>query len=210
MSIQEKKRPLEDVLNDYVATEQNPSHKGLKKWIQQYPEYKEELAEFAMNWGLMEHLPRVPMQAEVGHETLVLRAMSIVEDRLHAIKEHAKMAKEIDTDLLATCKNLGLDVFTMAAQCKVSVTIMMKLSKRFVDYSTIPQEVIECIATAIKGSSQAVMDYLRRPISATGMQFSARSGLRLPKEQENFFDLVRSDQTLGKELQKYWLSLEKK
>ena len=90
MSVREKKIPLEDVLNDYVSTEQNPSHEGLKKWIQQYPEYKRELTEFTVNWSLMEHLPHVLEPHEVNQETLVLRAMSIVEDRLHAATESKK------------------------------------------------------------------------------------------------------------------------
>jgi len=210
MSSQREKRDLEDVLNDYVAMEQNPSHGGLKKWIQQYPEYKKELTEFTVNWGLMEHLPQVPIPKEASQETLVLRAMSIVEDRLHALKEQEKASEASITDLLATCKHLGLDVHTMAARCKVSATIMMKLSRRFIDYSSIPQELIECIAIAIRATTQAVMDYLRRPISAEGMLFSAKTSPKLAKKQEDFFDVVRNDQTLGEELQKYWLSLEKK
>ncbi|KIE18262.1 hypothetical protein DS62_12235 [Smithella sp. SC_K08D17] len=210
MSIRREKRHLEDVLNDYVAMEQNPSHGGLTKWIQQYPEHKKELIEFTVNWGLMEHLPQVPILKEVSEETLVLRAMSIVEDRLHTLKEQEKDSESRINDLLTTGKQLGLDVHAMAAQCKVSATIMMKLSRRFIDYSSIPQELIECIAGEIRESTQAVIDYLRRPISAEGMRFKAKTSPKLPKKQENFFDAVRKDPTLGKELQKYWLSREKK
>lgn len=209
MSIREKKIPLEDVLNNYVSTEQNPSHEGLTKWIQQYPEYKKELTEFTVNWGLIEHLPHVLGSDEVNQETLVLRAMSIVEDRLHAAKKRMKITEAIGTDLLATCKSSGMDVDTMASRCRVSVPIMMKLSRRFIEYSTIPPELIECIATTINRSTQAVIDYLRRPISVKGMQFSAKTTPKLPNKQEDFFDLVRDDQTLGEELQNYWLSLEK-
>ena len=209
MSVREKKIPLEDVLNDYVSTEQNPSHEGLKKWIQQYPEYKRELTEFTVNWSLMEHLPHVLEPHEVNQETLVLRAMSIVEDRLHAAKERVKITEAIGNDLLATCKNSGLDVDAMATRCRVSVPIMMKLSRRFIEYSTIPQELIECIAAALNRSTQAVIDYLRRPISAKGIQFSAKNTPKLPNKQEDFFELVRSDQTLEEELQHYWSSLEK-
>jgi hypothetical protein len=210
MSSLKKKGHLEDVLNDYVAMEQNPSHGGLIKWIQQYPEHKKELIEFTINWGLMEHLPQIPIPKEISEETLVLRAMSIVEDRLHTLKEQTKASELRINDLLTTCKQLGLDVHAMAAQCKVSATIMMKLSRRFIDYTSIPQELIECIAAMIRESTQAVMDYLRKPISAEGMKFSAKTSPKLPKKQENFFDAVRNDSTLGAELQKYWLSREKK
>jgi len=88
MSIRQVKRPLEDVLNEYVATEHKPNHKELKRWIKQYPEYKQELIEFTVNWGLMEHIPQSEvLKEEVSEEILVLRAMSIVEDRLHYLKE---------------------------------------------------------------------------------------------------------------------------
>ena len=210
MSVREKNISLEDLLNNYASTEQNPSHDGLTRWIQEYPEYKNELTEFTVTWGLMEHLPPVLSPDKVNQETLVLRAMSIVEDRLHAAKERMKITKAIGTDLLATCRSTGLDVHTMAARCRVSVPIMVKLSRRFIDYSTIPQELIGCIAATINRPTQSVIDYLRQPINANGMQFSAKTAPKLPKAQEDFFELVRSDQTLGEELQNYWLSHAKK
>lgn len=105
MSIRREKRHLEDVLNDYVAMEQNPSHGGLTKWIQQYPEHKKELIEFTVNWGLMEHLPQVPILKEVSEETLVLRAMSIVEDRLHTLKEQEKDSESRINEVITAYEN---------------------------------------------------------------------------------------------------------
>jgi hypothetical protein len=199
------------VLNEYVATEHKPNHKELKRWIKQYPEYKQELIEFTVNWGLMEHIPQSDvLKEEVSEEILVLRAMSIVEDRLHYLKEKTKASESEINDLPTTYKKLGLDVHQMAAQCKVSSTIMMKLSRRFIDYSSIPQELIGCVAAAVSVPKEAVINYLRKPINIKGIQYSARTKPKLPKKQENFFDAVRNDSTLEEELQKYWLSRENK
>ena len=84
MSALDKKRMLGDVLNEYVASELHPSYSSLEKWIRKFPEYKEELTEFTAAWSPMEDLPPPNNIKEVDQDTLLRRAMSIVDGRLHA------------------------------------------------------------------------------------------------------------------------------
>jgi len=209
MSSQKTRRSLEDVLNDYVASEHLPNHEALKKWVLLYPEYRKELTEFTVNWGRMEHLPHVPAPIEVSEDTLVLRAMSIVEDRLYAFKSKEKVSATVIVSLLEEGKNFGLDVSKFAAQCRVSVPIMVKLSRRIFDLVSIPSELVQSLATAINTTSQSILDYLKQPALAEGMRFSSKSKPVLAN-QENFFDAVRNDQVMDNETREYWLLLEPK
>ena len=209
MSSQKARKSLEDVLNDYVASEHLPNHEALKKWVLLYPEYKAELTEFTVNWGRMEHLPHVSSPIEVSEETLVLRAMSIVEDQLYAFKLKEKASATVIVSLLEEGKNFGLDVSKFASQCRVSVPIMVKLSRRIFDLVSIPNELVQSLATAINTTSQSIIDYLRQPALADGMRFSSKSKPALAN-QENFFDAVRNDQAMDNETREYWLLLEPK
>lgn len=209
MSSQKTRRSLEDVLNDYVASEHLPNHEALKKWVLLYQEYKKELTEFTVNWGRMECLPHVPTPIEVSEDILVLRAMSIVEDRLYAFKSKGKASAAVIVSLLEEGKNFGLDVSKFAAQCRVSVPIMLKLSRRFIDFTSIPSELLESLAAAINTTSQYITAYLKQPALADGMRFSSKSKPVLAN-QENFFDAVRNDQTMDNGTREYWLLLEPK
>lgn len=209
MSSQKTRRSLEDVLNDYVASEHLPNHEALKKWVLLYPEYRKELTEFTVNWGRMEYLPHVPTPIEVSEDTLVLRAMSIVEDRLYAFKSKGKASAAVIVSLLEEGKNFGLDVSKFAAQCRVSVPIMLKLSRRFIDFTSIPSELLESLAAAINTTAQSITAYLKQPALADGMRFSSKTKPALAN-QENFFDAVRNDQAMDNETREYWLLLEPK
>ena len=73
---------LEDVLDAFVASDVNPNE-ALDEWIRCYPEYEQELTDFAVSWSLMRSLPPAPDAEEVDEDTLVLEGMSIVQNLLH-------------------------------------------------------------------------------------------------------------------------------
>ena len=75
-------RGLEDVLDAFVASSVDQIS-ALDQWIQRYPQYEQELTDFAISWSLMESLPLRPNTEEVDEETLVLRGMNIVHNLLH-------------------------------------------------------------------------------------------------------------------------------
>lgn len=211
MSIPEKKGSLGDVLNDYIASEPNPSHAALNRWIRRYPEYKKELTEFTVNWSLMEHLPPSAKAVEVDQETLVLRAMSIVEDRLHSLGLRKRKAKPEITNLLAEARRQGMDVQMMADRCLMSVAIVTKLARRLIDYASIPREAIERISTAIGRSAGSVEAYLNKPMTlAHYAMYRTKSVPTLPRKRENFFDAVRTDRTLDEKRRTQWLSYERR
>lgn len=51
---------LDDVLNEYMASEEKPSHAALVRWIALYPRFEKELTDFTVAWSLQEALPPHP------------------------------------------------------------------------------------------------------------------------------------------------------
>ncbi len=202
---------LEDVLDAYVEATGKPSRDALKEWIQRYPQFKKDLTDFTVNWALMKHLPPTEGAEKTDENTLVLRAMSIVQDRLRALNQRDRDAEQEITDLLAEGKRCGMDVHVMADRCSMSVPVLMKLSQRFISYARIPQEAIENISKAIGRAPDVVAAYLVRPmLLARDAQFHAKSAPKLPEKQEDFFDAIRNDETMDEERRSFWLSFEKR
>src|SRR5258707_8977583 len=77
---------LEDVLQAYALAEPSPSYDALSDWIRRYPQFERELTEFTASWTIMQVVPSSSQSEERGDEDrFVLRAMSILENVLHAI-----------------------------------------------------------------------------------------------------------------------------
>lgn len=202
-----KRRDLEDVLNDYLASEPTPSHEGLKRWIKMFPEYKTQLTQFTVDWGVMECATEMPEELQSDKDTLVLRAMSIVGDCLHAHKQKQNSDRQI-TSLLDEAQRCGLDLQDVAGKCNITLPILVKLSRRIIDYKTIPNELIHCIGKIFEQSPESLQAYFKGPVLATGIHFSSKRTPTVQKS-ESFFNAVRSDKTLNPKIIQYWLSVEK-
>ena len=210
MSALDKKRMLEDILNDYVSSEPNPSHTALEKWIRKFPQYKEELTEFTVNWSLMETLPPSDDIKEVDQDTRVLRAMSIVEDRIHAHAQKKKMAKKKISDLLSEIQKQGLNIPKLAAQTGMGVPMTTKLVQRLIDYTSIPREALKRISGSVGRGTDELIEYFCQPAMIPDtVQLSAKNGPKLSENKESFFDAVRNDRTLDDSQRAFWLSFEK-
>lgn len=208
MSVPDKERSLEDVLNDYGASEPGPNHASLQEWIRWYPEFRRELTEFTVNWLMMEHVQPPKEAKKMDHDILVLRAMSIVEDRLHRVVVKKQAVKH---DLLSEWRRLGLNVHMIATKCDLSSAIIVKLARRFIKFSSIPWEAVRRIAAATGKAENEISYKLQGPMEAVkGLSFSAKTGPRTSQEREDFFEAIRKDRTLDENQRSFWLSLEKR
>lgn len=202
---------LVDVLNEYVQCELKPSHEALEKWITEYPEFKKELVEFTVSWTLMtDPSPSADIE-EVSPDTLLLRAMSVVEDRLYACRQKKSASQPLINDLLKEAKRLGLTVEMIASKVDMSAQMVTKLARRLIAYSTIPDEAINRLSAAYKMRKDDLVLYFQRPIVvAQQARFTAKSGPKAPTSSEDFFDAVRNDRSLDDNQRSFWLSFENK
>ncbi len=203
---------LEAVLDAFVASGTGPNSVSLIEWIHRYPEYAQELTEFAVSWSLMNHLPPSPDAVEVDEETLVLRGMSVVQNLLHRHEQEQEPAAASApvapiVSLLEEGRARDLTPRQLAQAAEFGDSSLRKLDRRLIRFDSIPSQAIEALAAAIQRGIDSVVQYLQQePTFAAGMQYRAEQAPQLAA-QEDFFDAVRNDPTMSEEQRARWLAL---
>lgn len=208
MNERTERASLGDVLDAYVAATDEPTSASLVEWIRRYPEYEQELTDFAVAWSRMERLPAAERSCEVDQDTLVLRGMSIFQNILHR-KEAERTATEQSLDgIVAMATQRGLSLAALAKELELNPALTRKLDLRRFVYARIPDRLKAMVASAVGCSRAAVEDYLRRPSAfAPGAQHRADRPPALPG-QEDFFDAIRTEPNLSEDWRRRWLALE--
>lgn len=199
---------LDDVLNAYVASSARPNYEALMEWTRRYPHFERELTEFAVGWSLNETLPPNEETEEVDEDILVLRGMSVVQGILNKEGWQPTDEQAPFTSLLKEGKAQGLSIQRLAEVTRLSAVLVRKLDRRLIVFASIPTEAIAVLARAVSRGKEEVARYLRsQPVLPNGASYKAEEVPKLSKS-EDFFEAVRTDQTLPEEWRRHWLSLE--
>lgn len=76
---------LEDILDDIVLQESEPTHEALLRWCSQYPEHREELASFFATWAVQkEPADRPAIDEERVAGRMVSHALNLLYQHAHA------------------------------------------------------------------------------------------------------------------------------
>lgn len=205
-----RKISLEDVLNEYLASEPKPSYEALEKWSKRFPEHKEELVEFTVSWSKLENAPKSDAQDSFDEETLLLKAMSIVGDRIHTMRTAKKIAKSSLTNLSTEAKNKGLGLKELAKLTDLSVPIISKIMRGFLDPLSIPKLVIERLAAVLDLAAEEIaLSIQNASMTSQGIKHKSKKKPEFPKDKENFFNAVRNDRELSENQRIFWLEFEK-
>ena len=199
---------VDDVLNAYVASSARPSYEALTEWIRRYPHFESELTEFTVGWSLNETLPWTDEPEEMDEDTLVLRGMSIVQGILNR-EEWEPVDKQTPfAGLLQEGRVRGLSIYGLAKATRLSAVLVRKLDRRLILFASIPAKAIAELARAVARGKGEVADYLRgQPMLPDGASYKAEEAPKL-SEAEDFFEAVRTDETLPEEWRRHWLSQE--
>ena len=200
---------LEDVLDAYVASDNGPDA-SLDDWIRRYPQYEQELTEFAISWSLMRALPPSPDAEEVNESTLVLRGMSVVQNLLHGHSlESPPVSVGSFESLMAEGRANGLEPRQLAQISRLGVSLLRKLDRRLIRYASIPRAAIRGIAEAMRSDEENVSAYLQQsPALAAATEHRSEQAPALA-EPEDFFDAVRADPTISPEDAAHWLEIQR-
>lgn len=211
MNTENKSLTLDDILDDLIASTENLDVDTVSKYIKDYPQYRNELMDFAARWSVLKHasLDTSAMENEEridanGRET-VLR---IVREKRANVAQSSASASAVNS-LLETAKTNGLNIRQLAIETGLSIPIIAKLESRLIAFASIPKEAIERIATAIKTTGEQVTSFLKgAPQFASDASYKSETQPELP-EQQNFYEAVRSDLNMKKEEKDFWMSLNK-
>ncbi|MPZ13595.1 MAG: hypothetical protein GEU73_04095 [Chloroflexi bacterium] len=198
---------LDDVLDALVASDADPNSASLAEWIRRYPQYEREITEFAASWSLMKWLPPSPDAEAVDEETLVRRGMRVVQAVLERRGLASAEAVAPIASILEAGRSRGLAPRQLARTVGLGDTLLRKLDRRLVRYTSIPRQAIEALAAALQCETERIARYLQQgPAFATAAQYRAEQAPELA-EPEDFFAAVRTDPTMTDEQRARWLGL---
>lgn len=213
MNRDEERASLDEVIEAYLASAPSPSSDSLSEWIARYPQYARELMDFAAHWSLVDTLPpREALDQEAEEEALVSRGRSMFQDVWR--REHERQQAEQQkherpiTSLRTEAERCGMHIDQFSEATELSPAIIEKLDLRSLDFTSIPQQVIENVARAIGISFGFLTLYLQggTGLSATARQTTGQTRRR-ETDKEDFFEAIRTDQTMRDERRRKWLAL---
>lgn len=201
---------LEDVLDALVAAEEGPGPATLDRWVREYPQFEQELVDFMASWTLMNSAASVAADGreqadeEVkADERLMLRGMSIVQNLLHEMSQRADATLRLDS-LLGAATAAGMSLRDLAHAAHLGEAVVRKLDRRLIRFGSIPKQVIDAVADAVRCQAQALALYLQQPATfATGTHYRADRAPQLA-EPEDFIVAVEKDPTMTTEDRRRW------
>lgn len=153
-----RKPSLDEVLEAIAANSEPPRPAELRIWIDQHPQFKVEIINFATDWVEME-------ASKVSHEVtqedvnvVVNRTMSRVQQELHTAQRSASI-----TDLSAEIKAAGYDIDSFQRAIGIDRSILSCLISRLIRPATLPFTLVRGIAEALHRELEAVRTYFRLP-----------------------------------------------
>jgi transcriptional regulator with XRE-family HTH domain len=176
---------LSEVLEGYASdTPDGNDQETLKRWMDNNPEFADELMDFAAARAFARNaysdpLPDETHYAEIGMS--VLRAALVPNRGLES--------------LAASAEKRGWKKPEFAQRLGISLSLLMYLEKRRVLFQSIPESLVKKIAGLLETSEQAIASYLSLQPAAGEASF--KSPTRPEEvEQKDFADAVLEDQTL--------------
>lgn len=195
---------LADVLEAYaVETPTGNDQQVLQKWMKKYPQYSAELMDFAAARAVVLYAPEEEISAE---EEARYREVGL--KNFQAFLSNSAAPQTVLSSLTASAAEKGLNKAKFAAAVGVSLSLLMYLEKKRLEFSTIPKAVVRKISDVIEAGEQQVAAYLSTPPEMQP-QASFKTAIR-PKEVKlkSFAEAVREDQILSPEEKKNLLDLE--
>jgi hypothetical protein len=211
MTNDEQGARLDEVLESYLATCTSSDAPSLAEWAARYPQFAEELFEFAATRGLIDALPERVSEAE--ERAVESRAGSILRDvwrgeRGQTSEQRAASARRgALVSLVGEAGRAGMSSADLANRANLSPTLVDQLDDHQIEFSTIPKEVIEDLSRALDRRFGVVATYLR---SKPSLRAAARIGQRHDSRvaaDESFLEAVRRAPDLSVERRRRLIDL---
>jgi len=152
----DRKTDLDDVLAEIAAAAVPPSAKALRIWTNKYPEFAPAIIDFVTDWIATDALRSAHTASDDEVDLVVNRTMS----RVQMMLEEAERSAEL-TDLVADMGKVGHDLNSFQRAIGLDRTLVDSLVSRVIKPSTVPAEIVQRIASALRRRIDSVRTYLR-------------------------------------------------
>jgi len=173
--------------------------KSLREWVAAHPTQAEALIQWASE--------------EVVAETAATYSLSTTEEarakeigRQVAARLRARTAEPVRS-LLALAREQGQDADALAEQLDLSEPLVMKLERRLIRFATLPAQLMERVADALRVTTQQIQAYLAlQPALANGASYRSET---VPQAMQQDFDqAIRNDYDLTDDQKQFWLTTQ--
>jgi len=189
----EDERPtLDDILNEFHEAYDVPTAEALELWAKRYPEYRNQLVDFAASWAEQLVLPPAQELNLEEEKLLVDRAMSHVQNVTFQRNDAAASVTEENdiNSLIGEAKRVGMSGQEFAKACELDVSLMSKLNNLQIKPSSVPARLVSLIAHVLNRRDESVCRYLNKPpLPLAGKAFLSR-GKPQSTGQQSFVDAV--------------------
>jgi hypothetical protein len=195
-----KQANLDSVLLEFrVEAGGGPKPAVLDAYCRKYPEYAQDLTDYAVQWLIGDALAAVEPSGATAHahkasSSLVSRAISRFHDRLRAAApsgtaEAGRAGEEIRNpfkELTVARKREIRD------ELRIDMPLLAKLQNRLIEAESVPRRFLERLAKAVQATVDEVLGYLRLPAMVNaGADFKADGKPSVGAQKERFEEAVR-------------------
>jgi transcriptional regulator with XRE-family HTH domain len=197
---------LETVLEEYLSATPNGNDlKILQEFSNEYPQFAQDLEDFAAARAVAKHAPEEELSAE-EEEQIQESGLVNLRSVLSSLKAVGSSPRILQS-LVETAKSKGMKRSQFATALGLSTSLVIYLEKRRLEFATIPTKIVAKIAEVLGIAEEAVADYLNQTpdLSVNASYKTETRAEELPPK--SFTEAVREDQILTAEEKRKLLEL---
>lgn len=176
------------------------TYKPLKVWLAEYPQFADDLMQWALDVPVMEYAEKQPLSTADQEQVAQIGSRFVAEMR-------ARYETPVSS-LLEVARQNGLNAASLAQRLGVGMPIIAKLQQRLIRFASIPDRLISEMADALKLNIHQVRAFLQQPPTlAAGAVYNYRAdSAPQVSKQEDFEEAVRACPDMSETQKTTWLA----
>ncbi len=175
----------------------------LQGWIAEYPVFEHDFVTWATELPLMQ-LAEIRADDPIEEARLGRVGRSVVAE----MRAQYGMTHRPLTSLLEAARQQNLRLKDVAERLGIGVPIVSKLEQRLIQFTTLPESLIQKLAETLDTATENVRDYLRQPPTLAAGAAYQYTGKAAPQVQapQDFADAVRTCPSMSEAHKQVWLA----
>lgn len=183
------------------ACEHEPMPK-LEEWIKEYPQYSRELTSFAVYQHVIERTDPTAEENEAFAGTDLRVGRKALEEAFATLPEPGPLAS-----IVARAKELKLSPKTLATFLDLAADIIMKLERRMLILDSIPDVLLERLATSLYCGITQLRAFLGEATTQSVPTFYHAQQPPAIGRRQTFVDAVRGSRMMSPGQKEKWLKV---
>lgn len=193
---------IEEILDAIMQQESNSSHTALVKWCKEYPEFRQEIADFFATWATeSEAVDRCEIDKKLVANRMVSYAMNLLHHRpaesVAPEGEQARLYKLIEAS--------GKTEDALMEECDLDDSLLSKLDRRLIEFATIPRRCIQKVSRALDVGYELVAC----SFNGTPVPLGAYKSKGKPVSEQESFLIAVAASDLSEEKKNEWVKIVK-